>query len=132
MRRRELLLGTAAVLAGGSGCSALSSRPSSLSVVFFNQDDSSYTIELDVFETDGESRSEARQYSGSIDVAPDGRTRVEDVAEMGSYLVRYGLYEGNSRLTDEDHVHYYPPDDGESETLAFNIEQTGELTRRVA
>jgi len=84
MNAVESLLGTATVLAGLSGCSALSSRSTGLSVVFFNQNDSSYTIELDTFEAGEESRSEARQYSSSIDVAPDGQTRVEDVAETGS------------------------------------------------
>jgi len=131
MKRRETVLMTATVLVGVTGCSALSADSSTLSIVFFNQDDSSYTVELSIFETADESRSEARQYSDSIDIGPEERTRVADVAEMDSYLVRYDLYEDNSRLTDEDHIHYYPPDDGESESLAFNIEQTGELIRRV-
>ena len=130
MKRREAILLTTTVLTGVTGCSAFSSESSTLSIVFFNQTDSRYTVELSIFEPTAESRSEARLYSRSIDVEPGERTRIADVAEMNSYLVRYTLYENNSRLTDEDHIHYYPPGEGESDSLAFNIEQTGELTRR--
>lgn len=108
----------------------LSSQSVTLSVMVFNHAESSYTIELGMFEGRDKSRPEARQYSRSIDVESAGQTRVDDIVEMGSYLLRYEVYENNSRLSEQDHIHYYPPEDGESDTIAFDIEETGELTRR--
>ena len=130
MKRREAILSATAVVTGLTGCSMLSSQSGTLSVMAFNHADSSYTIELRVFDGGDKSRPEARQYSRSIDVESDGQARVDDVVEMGSYLLRYELYENNSRLADQDHIHYYPPEDGKSDTIAFDIEETGELIRR--
>jgi hypothetical protein len=102
-----------------------------LSLTIFNTSESPYAIEMGIFRSDqNSSRSEARVYSERIDVEPDSQTVREDVAEVQSYIIEYGLYEDNSFLTDQDHVHYYPGDEDESGSLAFNIEPSGVLIRR--
>ncbi|SIS10072.1 hypothetical protein SAMN05421752_11111 [Natronorubrum thiooxidans] len=42
------------VLASCAGCSALSSQPVMLGLVVFNHTDSLYTVQFDLFRTDGE------------------------------------------------------------------------------
>jgi hypothetical protein len=80
--------------------------------------------------SDGGSRSDARAFSGRIDVEPDGEAVREAVVERRRYLIEYGLYEDDNALTDQDHVHYYPGDEGEDGGLAFDIDPSGTLTRR--
>jgi len=53
----------------------------------------------------------------------------EAIVETGRYLVRYHAYEDHSGLTDEDHVHFIPSGDG-TESLTFDIRESGEMTRR--
>ncbi len=102
-----------------------------LDLVAFNHTDSPYTVEMGLFRGGGDAtRSEARAYDGSIDVESQGRAQRENVAETRPYLVRYSVYEDNRRTTDEDHVHYYPEDDGNDESLAFDIGSEGTLSRR--
>ena len=102
-----------------------------LTITVFSNADNPYTIELSLFKSGGDmSRSGAREYDASIDVKPQGQARRKNVAEARPYLVRYSVYENNRRLTDEDHVHYYPPEDGDDDSLAFDIDSTGVLTRR--
>lgn len=130
MKRRRAILGATAAVTGLAGCSELSSSPSMLTVTVINHDDTDYTVELAVFEPDGASRSEARVYSKRIPVEPEGEAIDEEALETGRYLVRYHVYEeGSGNLTDEDHIHYYPPDDGDGD-LAFDIDSTGTLTTR--
>ena len=130
MQRRQVLLGTAAACSGLTGCSALSSESSTLGFLLFNQTDSPYTVELTLYRSDVDaSRSEARAYSASIHVEPAGEVRREVVAEARPYRVEYHLYEDHSRLTDEDHVHYYPTDEGD-DIESFDITESGVLTRR--
>jgi hypothetical protein len=102
-----------------------------LSVTVFNHAESPYTVEMTLTRTGGDgSRSDARAFSEGIDVEPDGRAGREAVAERQRYLIEYGLYEDNSKLTDQDHVHYYPGDEDENGRLAFDIDSSGVLTRR--
>lgn len=130
MRRRAVLLGAPAALVGFAGCSALSS-PSRLRVVVFNHTDSTYTVELALFrEGEGLSRSEARVTNTRLDVEPRGQAERNSVAETGQYLVRYSVYDEKGKLTDESHLHYYPTDDVDSESLSFDIDAAGVLSRR--
>lgn len=130
MKRRTVLLGTPALLTGLAGCSLFSSQSPMLDVNVINHADSPYTTEIAFFRVDNPSRSDARVYDASIDVKPDGETTRENVATSQRYLVRYEAYKDNSKLTDEDHVHYYPPDTGDDESLTFDIDSTGVLTHR--
>lgn len=114
-----------------AGCSALSSEPRILDLTLFNHVESPFTVELSMFRTDGDlSRSDARVFEESIDVDPEGEARRTNVAELQRYLVKYDVYEENSRRTDQDHVHYYPYDGGEDDTKTFDIRQPGVMTRR--
>lgn len=124
------LLGTALAIPGISGCSALSAEPGSLDLVLVNQTDDPYTVEMSVFRDDESNRTDAREFSGRIDVPPDGRTEREGVAETVPSVIAYDVYRDNSRLTDQGHVHYYPIDDGESDSQAFDIRSPGVLTQR--
>ena len=131
MKRRTVLLGTPAIVTGLAGCSMLSSSSSMLTITVFSHADSPYTIELSLYSTSDElSGSEARGYEASIDVEPQGQAQRKNVAEARPYLVRYSVYENNRKPTDEDHVHYYPPDTGDDDSLVFDIDSTGILTRR--
>ncbi|MFC7214128.1 hypothetical protein ACFQO4_08550 [Saliphagus sp. GCM10025334] len=131
MERRYFLLGTAAIASGLSGCSTLSSDSQSLDVILFNQTSDPYTVELRMFrDHDDSSRSEARVFSSRLDVDPEGETRRENAAEAEHYVVDYGVYRDNSRLTDQGHVHYSPPNGEDTDTLAFDIRPPGVLTRR--
>ncbi|MFW6318432.1 MAG: hypothetical protein ACOC06_08205 [Halorubrum sp.] len=131
MRRRTLLRGAAPLCAGLAGCSGPVSDTPTLSLVVFNHAESPYAVEVTVSRTgDGASRSEARAFSGQLRVEADGRVARDDVAERRPSLIEYGLYEENSELTDQDHVHYYPGDEDESGALTFDIGSSGTLTRR--
>ena len=102
-----------------------------LSLTVFNHSESPYTIEMTISRTDGDdSKNAARAFSGRISIEPDGQTLREDVAERQPYLIEYSLFEDNSELTDQDHVHYYPGDEDEDGSLAFDIDSSGTLTRR--
>jgi NAD(P)-dependent dehydrogenase (short-subunit alcohol dehydrogenase family) len=63
----------------------------------------------------------------ALEFADAGATVV--VAEARPYRVEYHLCEDHSRLTDEDHVHYYPTDEGD-DIETFDITESGVLTRR--
>ncbi|UHH25381.1 hypothetical protein [Halobacterium noricense] len=128
--RRAVLAAGVASLASVAGCSALPSRSATLDVTLFNHTDSPYTVELSLFRVGKDlSRSDARADSESIDVEPQGETRREDVAVARQYVVQYEVYENNRDPTDEDHVHFYPSDDGD-DALAFDVHAPGVLTRR--
>lgn len=102
-----------------------------LTIAVFSHANSPYTIEMSLFRSGAnKSRSEARVYDTSINIKPQGQARRKNVAEAQPYLVEYSVYENNNRLTDEDHVHYFPPDNGNNDSLAFDIDSTGTLTRR--
>ena len=101
-----------------------------LDLTVFSHADSPYWIVVDLFRSDDTSRSEANVYDTTIEIEPQGQARRTNVAEARPYLVRYSAYENNNRLTDEDHVHYIPPDDGDDDELVFDIDSSGVLTRR--
>jgi hypothetical protein len=130
MKRRRLLGGISTLVSGISGCSGLSPDSSMLDLVFVNHSETPYTVEVRLFRGDGSSRSGAREFSGSIDVEAEGETSRTHVAEAQPYLIEYSLYENDSRLTDQSHVHYYPPGDGGDDTQTFDIDSAGVLTRR--
>ena len=130
MQRRRVLLGAVAACSGLTGCSSLSSESSTLGFRLFNQTDSPYTVELTLYRSDVDaSRSEIRGYSASIDIEPAGDVRREAVAEVRPYRIEYHLYQDYSQLTDEDHVHYHPTDEGD-DVESFDITESGALTRR--
>lgn len=130
MPSRRAVLGTlgVATVSTATGCSWLQSSAGSVDLTVFNQTDTSYTVEIGFF-SDGASEPAARAYSSPLEVRADGEVTREAVVETGRYLVRYRAYEEDSRLTDEDHVHFIPSGDG-TESLAFDIRETGEVTRR--
>jgi len=128
MHRRQFLLGTGSLLGGVAGCSALSSGSSMIDLTLFNQTDTPYTVEMDLFQADVQSRSDARVFAGRLDVPAGGETRRNEITEAEPLLIRYGAYEENSRLTDQDHSHYYPP--GGDDSLTFDIQESGTVTRR--
>ncbi|QSG01561.1 hypothetical protein [Natranaeroarchaeum sulfidigenes] len=133
MKRRSFVFGTIPLCSGLAGCTGLFSDSPMLSVAVFNQAESSYTIEMAFSRTDGDlSRSEARVFSGRIDIEPDEHSISEDVAEQQRYLIEYSLYENNTTLTEQDHFYYYPGDEDESDNLTFDIRSSGVLTRRWA
>lgn len=102
-----------------------------IDLTLFSHVDVPYTVYVHLFRVDGNSsRSDARVFSESIDVEPEGEARRDGIAETRQYLVRYEAYEDNSRRTDKDHVHYYPPGDGDDDGIAFDIHPPGEMTRR--
>lgn len=129
--RRAVLATGAVSIASVAGCSALSSGSATLDLTLYNHVDSPYTVEMSLYQVNDDlSRSDARAYSESIDVEPEGEARRENVTEVQQYLVRYEVYEHNSRLTDEDHVHYYPASGGNDDWIAFDIHSPGVMTRR--
>lgn len=129
-RRAFLRLSSGALLGSLAGCSALSSQSPTLDVTVLNHTNSPYTIEMDFFRNDGErSDSDARVYDTRIDVPAEGEAHRKNVTEPRLYIVQYSVYKENSRLTDQDHVHYYPDDNG-NDNLAFDIHSPGTLTRR--
>lgn len=130
MPSRRAVLGILGVTTASTvtGCSLFQSRDGSVDLNLFNQTDAAYTVEIGFFHN-GDSEAAASAYSSSLDVEPDGEVTLEAVVETGRYLVRYHAYEEHSRLTDEDHVHFIPSGDG-TESLTFDIRETGELTQR--
>ncbi|WP_206335417.1 hypothetical protein [Natronolimnobius sp. AArcel1] len=133
MKRRTFVWGTIPLCSGLAGCSKVFSDSPMLSVTVFNQSENPYTIEMAFSRTDGDlSRSEARVFSGRIDVEPDEPTVRKDVAERQQYLIEYSLYEDNTSLKEQDSFYYYPGDEYESGGLAFDIRSRGILTRRWA
>lgn len=128
--RRRALLALPLVVTGLAGCSQLQPASAELDLAIFNQTDTPYTVELSIYEAiDGGDRSEARLFAERIDVAADGNAEREDVAESQQMIVHYDVFEENSKLTDQDHVHYYPPDGGDHD-IAFDLGEPGVLTRR--
>lgn len=131
MKRRNFLVGTIPLCAGFAGCSEVYSDAPMLSLVVSNHADSPYTVEMTLLRSDDDStRSEARAFSQSMEIEPNSQTVREDVAKAQPYIVEYSAYEDDSSLADQDHVHYYPPDDGEDATQAFDIDSSGVLTKR--
>lgn len=131
MKRRGFLRGTPAILAGTAGCSGLLRGSRRIDLVVVNHSASPFTVELALYrsENDDLSRSDARVYSESIDVESERRNERLEVAEVRPYIVRYDLYENGSRLVDQGHFHYYPPE-GDDDGMAFDVGSEGVLTRR--
>ena len=128
MKRRQAITAAVGLSVGLAGCSGSRSGDSGVDLTVFNQAAVPYTVEIE-FLGEGSSESAARAYSTTLEVEPNGEQTRAAVAESGRYLVRYRVYEGDSALTDEDHVHYIPSGDG-SESLTFDVQETGALTRR--
>ena len=129
-RRTVLTAGTVTV-ASVAGCSALSSESATLDLTLFNHVDARYTVYVSLYRSDDDlSQSDARVYSERIDVEPEGEARRASVVETRRYLVRYDVFDDDGRLTDKDHVHYYPPDDGDDDEITFDIHPPGDMTRR--
>lgn len=131
MRRRNLLAGSIPLCTGFAGCTEIVSDESMLSLAVINHSDSLYIVEMTLLRRDEDlTKGEARVFSRSIDVEPDSRTIRDDVAEAQPYIIEYSAYEDDTYLTDQDHVHYYPADESEDDTQAFDINSSGVLTRR--
>lgn len=136
MNRRQALVGTTSIIAGLAGCSRFSTQSAILDLTLFNHAETAYTVELSLFKSEGDpSRSAARVYEDRIHVPPAGRAEREAIAEVQPYITRYSVYENNTRLTDQDHIHYYPHESSyvnstAVDTLAFDINAEGGMTRR--
>lgn len=128
MKRRQAITTAVGLSIGLAGCSGNQSRDGGVELTIYNQAAVPYSVDVEVF-GDGPSESEARVYDTAVDLAAGGAQTREAAIEPKRYLIRYHAYEDNSRLTDEDHVHYIPDGDG-TENLAFDIQETGEVTRR--
>lgn len=128
MKRRQAITTVVGLSIGLAGCSGTQSRTEGIELTIYNQASVSYSVEIEII-GEGASEGEARVYDTTVDIEAGGQQSNEAVIEPKRYLIRYHVYEDNSRLTDEDHVHYIPNGDG-TETLAFDIEGTGEMTRR--
>lgn len=79
-----------------TGCAWLQSSDGGVDLTVFNQTDTSHNVAIGFFD-DSASEGVARAYSSSLDVEPDGEVTREAVVETGRYLVRYTVYEENSR-----------------------------------
>lgn len=102
-----------------------------LTVAVINHADSPYTVEMSLFRSRAnKSRSEARVYDTSMDIKPQGQAQRKKVVQARPYLVEYSVYENNGKLTDEDHIHYLPPDNSDDDSLVFDIDSSGILTQR--
>jgi hypothetical protein len=131
MRRRTAIRAAVPLCAGLAGCSGLRSRSQSLSLTVFNGSERPYAIELTMSRAGGDGdRSDTRAFSGRIEVDPNGEAVREVTVERAGYLIEYAVFESDSRLTDRDHVHYDPGDEGEDGSLAFDIDSSGTLIRR--
>jgi len=128
MKRRQAITAGVGVAASLAGCSGFQSRTDGVDLTIFNQADAPYTIEIGFF-GEGDSEAAARAYSATLELEREGRQTRESVVETDRYLVRYHAFEENSRLTDEDHVHFIPSGN-DTESLTFDIQETGEVTRR--
>ena len=128
MNRRQAITTAVGVSIGLAGCTWNQSRTVGVELTIFNQADAPFTVEVGFF-GDGASEAEARAYDTTVDIESGGQQTHEAVVEPDRYVIRYHAYENNSRLTDEDHVHYIPDGDG-TESLAFDIGESGELSQR--
>jgi hypothetical protein len=129
MKRRYLLFGMVSLFSGIAGCSARLFDSPMLDLTLYNHTDNPYTVEMKIFRDDS-TRNEARVFSSRLDVEPDGQTEQENVAEAEPLVISYSVYEDNSKLTDQDHVHYYPGDSKDDDSQVFDIHSPGILTRR--
>lgn len=128
MNRRQAMATAVGFSIGLAGCGESQSGDGGVSLTVFNQADAPYTVECEFF-GDDDTEGAARAYSTTLDIEPDGQATSQADIEPGRYLVRYAAYEDNAVLTDQDHVHYIPAGDGVA-SLSFDIQETGELTRR--
>lgn len=111
-----------------AGCAGNQSRTRGVAVTIYNQATVPYSVEIQAF-GDGATEGQARVYDTAVDIEAGGEQMREASIEPKRYLIRYHAYEDNSRLTDADHVHYIPDGDGAG-TVALDIQETGEVTRR--
>lgn len=129
--RRTVLATGAVSIASVAGCSTLTSSPPMLDLAVFNQTEHPYTVALRLLRVGSDhARNEARAYASTIDIAPQGETRQTDVAEARQYLVEYDLFRNDSERTEADHVHFYPTEGTENDTLTFDIRSPGVMTER--
>lgn len=128
MKRRQAITAAVGFSLSLAGCSGSQSRDGDIDLNIFNQAAEPYTIEIGFF-GDGSSEETARAYDTALDIESGGQQTSEDIVEAKRYLVRYDVYEDNSRLTDQDHIHYIPSGD-ETESLTLDIQETGTVTRR--
>ncbi|WP_324665651.1 hypothetical protein [Haloarcula sediminis] len=128
MKRRQAIIAAVGFAAPVTGCAGNQSGDGAIDLTVINQSDTPYTVEIGFFRDD-EERNEARAYDATLDIEADGRETREAVVSAGRYLVRYSAYEENSRLTDEDHIHYISAE-SDTDGLILDIRETGTVTRR--
>gem|GEM_PF-808038 len=129
-RRTYVRIAGTVLLGGLAGCSALGGSSPTVDLTLYNHSEEPYTVELTLYRSDGDTRSDARAWSSSVDVQPDAEATRAAVAEKQPYRVEYHAYRANSFLTDEDHVHYLPRDGEDDGSLTFDIQESGTLTER--
>ena len=125
MKRRQAITATAGLSTGVAGCSALRSDDAADDLTVFNQAAVPYAVEIE-FLGDGSSESAARAYGATLEVDPNAEQTRGTVVDSGRYLVRYGVYERDSELTDEDRV----PSGNGSTSPTSDVRESGTLTRR--
>jgi len=135
LSRRALLSASGCVVASVSGCSAVSSNTPMLRIHIYNQTDDRYRLTIRLYRVENaHDRSEARVFQDRLEVEPQGVTKREAVAEADRYLFRYNvdrLVEGDPLETAHDHAHIYPSTDGEPDSVAFDIVESGVLKKRI-
>lgn len=129
--RRAVLATGVASIASLAGCSSLSFESPMLDVALENHTDTAYEIFLRVLQVDSDlSQSDAKISDERISIDSDGKIRLEDVAEVQQYVIRYYRFtESHGRVADQGHIHYYPEYDGEDDLIGFIIRPPGVLHR---
>jgi hypothetical protein len=124
-----VIAGCAGGVAALAGCSTLASESATFDLVLYNRDDEAYEVSLRVHRPDDRFRHE-RVASETVDVEPDEEVRLDAIAERGPDVVQYEVYTADAGVeTDDDHVHFFPRDEGDA-ALVLDIEESGEINQR--
>lgn len=131
MNRREMLTGMAVPAFWLSGCSTLLSESKNINITIFNQTDSEYSIEFQIFQNDsGSSIEDALIYTENIDVEPQNKVQKKSIAKARQVIIQFTVYKNDNRQTDQDHIHFYPPNKDATQNIIFEISSNGVLTTR--
>lgn len=134
--RRTVAAAVVCSLVSVPGCSMLESDSPGLDIVFINNTDSRFIITVHLFASrDDHSDGELDTFSAPIEIDPQGEVRREDIAESQQYLIEYDvdkIVDGDPLQTDHGHAHFYPTDDGDNPSVAFDIVGSGTLNKRIS
>lgn len=131
--RRSVLVAGICSITSLSGCSMLEPESPMLDIVFFNNTDNRFVITVYLFASgEDHSNSDGRTFS-TIEIEPQEEVRRDDIAKSQQYLIEYDvdkIVDGDPLQTDHGHAHFYPTDDGENPSVAFDIVDSGVLNKR--